>query len=214
MKSHVKIFIWNLHCTSCFWCRPPRADGSGIESETANVNSVPVVGSSTDALSQENSPRCKYTNTSAMIFTFKRSTKDLVGVFFLSRPAELPHTDEGAPASSDTEFQTVEEGAAAEDGEPSAAELRRRRLRKLASSSSTPPPGNWSTYSDSLFSGPTGIVSLLLVASLCCNSVIRWKRKFDFELWWVWEFGFVLASFVVNDGFACALVCLIRFSSV
>uniref|UniRef100_H3CDH8 RING-type E3 ubiquitin transferase n=1 Tax=Tetraodon nigroviridis TaxID=99883 RepID=H3CDH8_TETNG len=80
---------------------PPRADGSGAESENANANSLPVVGSSTDVLGQENSPSCN------------------------------------APASSDTELQTVEEGAAAEDGEPSAAELRRRRLRKLASSSSS-----------------------------------------------------------------------------
>lgn len=49
-------------------------------------------------------------------------------------------------------------------------------------------------------------------ASLCCNSVIEWNRDFAFELW-VWEFGFVLASFVVCGRFACSLVCLIRFPS-
>ncbi|TNM99054.1 hypothetical protein fugu_013618 [Takifugu bimaculatus] len=55
--------------------------------------------------------------------------------------SELPHAAEDAAVSLDTERQTADEGAAAdEEGEPSAAELRRRRLRKLASSPFTPPP--------------------------------------------------------------------------
>lgn len=82
-------------------------------------------------------PAVSTQNKSAKAAWQSRQAKDLL----LSSPAELPHAAEDAAVSLDTERQTADEGAAAdEEGEPSAAELRRRRLRKLASSPFTPPP--------------------------------------------------------------------------
>lgn len=60
------------------------------------------------------------------------------GATVSSQPA-----DSTSPSDAERR-EMVDEGAAVEDGEPSAAELRRRRLRKLetATSSSPPPPDN------------------------------------------------------------------------
>uniref|UniRef100_A0A674MW66 RING-type E3 ubiquitin transferase n=1 Tax=Takifugu rubripes TaxID=31033 RepID=A0A674MW66_TAKRU len=112
---------------------PPRADG-GPDVSTSHIHSSPVVGSSTDV---EDAPSCEYAKqVSQGRNAESRPAKDL-----LSSLAELPHAAEDAAVSLDTERQTADEGAAAdEEGEPSAAELRRRRLRKLASSPFTPPP--------------------------------------------------------------------------
>uniref|UniRef100_A0A674NE58 RING-type E3 ubiquitin transferase n=1 Tax=Takifugu rubripes TaxID=31033 RepID=A0A674NE58_TAKRU len=101
---------------------------------TSHIHSSPVVGSSTDV---EDAPSCEYAKqVSQGRNAESRPAKDL-----LSSLAELPHAAEDAAVSLDTERQTADEGAAAdEEGEPSAAELRRRRLRKLASSPFTPPP--------------------------------------------------------------------------
>lgn len=152
---------------------PPRADG-GPDVSTSHIHSSPVVGSSTDVQRQEDAPGCEYAKqVSRGRAAESRRAKDLL----LSPPAELPHAAEDAAASLDTERQTADEGAAAdEEGEPSAAELRRRRLRKLASSPFTPPPPpeNWPTHTDSLFSGPTGILSWLpgwLFALRQCNQI-------------------------------------------
>lgn len=97
-----------------------------------------MVGSSTDVQRQEDAPSCEYAKQVGQgRMAERRRAKELL----LPSPAELPHAAEDAAVSLDTERQTADEGAAAdEEGEPSAAELRRRRLRKLASSPFTPPP--------------------------------------------------------------------------
>ncbi|XP_034399356.1 E3 ubiquitin-protein ligase synoviolin isoform X2 [Cyclopterus lumpus] len=108
----------------------PRAEAGAAGGITDGASS-PAAGSSTDSPSQE-----KDSSSSS-------STEQVDGAAVSPQPADSTST--ASDTESKEELDEAGAGAAGEDGEPNAAELRRRRLRKLETSSSpssSPPPDN------------------------------------------------------------------------
>ncbi|XP_030001399.1 E3 ubiquitin-protein ligase synoviolin [Sphaeramia orbicularis] len=119
----------NIHhyLTTVATLTPPRTEAAtGEASETNPVSSSPAAGGSTSTPSPD-----KEKNKDSS------SSEQVGGATALSEPG-----DSTATASDTERKEKLDDGAAEEDGEPNAAELRRRRLRKLETPTSSPPPDN------------------------------------------------------------------------